>query len=56
MLLCLPSTDGTLKGRFDKVHLRHPPLSVVVKLLCLQHLREVVCLEIQACEVIISVR
>ena len=56
MLLCLPFTDGTLKGHFGKVYLEHPPLSVAVKLLCLQHVREVVCVEIQGCEVSISVR
>ena len=56
MLLCLPFTDGTLKGHFGKVHLWYPPLSVVVKLLCLQHVREVACEEIQGCEVCISVR
>ena len=56
MLLCLPFTDGTFKGHFGKVHLEYPPLSVVVKLLSLQHVREVVCLGIQECEVSISVR
>ena len=50
MLLCLPFTDGALKGNFGKVHLAGPPLSVAVKLLCLQHVREVAC-EIQGCEV-----
>ena len=56
MLLCLPFTDGALKDHFGKVLLRHPPLSVAVKLLCLQHVREVACKEIQGCEVSISVR
>ena len=56
MLLCLPFTDGALKGHFDSVHLLWPPLSVAVKLLCLQHVRKVVCQEIQEYEVSISVR
>ena len=56
MLLCLPFTDGALKGHFDKVRLVYPPLSVAVKLLCLQHVREVECEMIQGCEVSISVR
>ena len=56
MLLCLPFTDGALKGHFGKVHLDDIPLSVVVKLLCLQHVREVECWGIQGCEVSISVR
>ena len=56
MLLRLPFTDGALKGHFGKVHLWYPPLSVAVKLLCLQHVREVVCKKIQECEVSISVR
>ena len=56
MLLCLPFTDGALKGHFGKVRLVWPPLSVAVKLLCLQHVREVVCREIQGYEVSISVR
>ena len=56
MLLCLPFTDGTLKGHFGKVHLVFPALSVAVKLLCLQHVREVACKMIQGCEVSISVR
>ncbi len=55
MLLCLPFTDGALKGQFGKVRLVWPPLSVVVKLLCLQHVREV-CLEIRGWEVSVSVR
>ena len=50
MLLCLPFTDGALKGHFGKVDLKFPPLSVAVKLLCLQHVREVECEEIQECE------
>ena len=56
MLLCLPFTDGALKGHFGKVYLRYPPLSVAVKLLCLQHVREVDCVLIQEREVSISVR
>ena len=56
MLLCLPFTDDTLKGHFGKVYLKFPPLSVAVKLLCLQHVREVECVRIQGCEVSISVR
>ena len=56
MLFCLPFTDGALKGHFGKVLLAGPPLSVAVKLLCLQHVREVACQEIQGCEVSISVR
>ena len=56
MLLCLPFTDDTLKGHFDEVDLQGPPLSVAVKLLCLQHVREVGCREIQGCEVSVSVR
>ena len=56
MLLCLPFTDGALKGHFGKVELRHPPLSVVVKVLCFQHVQEVECLDIKGCKVSISVR
>ena len=56
MLLCLLFTDDTLKGHFGKVHLNYPPLSVVVKLLCLQRVREVKCEEIHGCEVSVSVR
>ena len=56
MLLCLPFTDGALKDHFGKVHLRFPPLSVVMKLLCFQHVREVQCEQIQGCEVSIDVR
>ena len=53
----LPFTDGALKGHFGKVYLEeHPPLSVAVKLLCLQHVREVDCRGIQGCEVSISVK
>ena len=55
-MLCLPFTDGALKGHFDKVELDAPPFSVAVKLLCLQHVREVHCVDIQGCEVSISVR
>ena len=55
-MLCLPFTDGALKGHFGKVELVNPPLSVAVKLLCLQHVQEVVCQYIQGCEVSISVR
>ena len=56
ILLCLPFTDGVLKGHFGKVHLVGPPLSVALKLLCLQHVREVECKWIQECEVSICVR
>ena len=56
MLLCLPFTDGTLKGHFGKVHLSASPLNVAVKLLCLQHVQEVECVGIRGCEVIINVR
>ena len=56
MLLCLPFTDGALKGHFGKVHLKFPPLSTVVKLLCLQHVKEIECENIQECEVSFSVR
>ena len=56
MLLCLPITDGAFKGHFGKVYLISPPLSTVVKLLCLQHVTEVKCMNIQGCEVSISVR
>ena len=55
MLLCFPFTDGAFKGHFGKVYLNAPPLSTVVKLLCLQHVTEVECLSIQECEVSISV-
>ena len=56
MLLCLPFTDGALIGHFGKVRLEFPPLSVAVKLLCLQHVRKVECRFIRGCEVSISVR
>ena len=56
VLLCLPFTDGALKGHFGKVDLGAPPLSVAVKLLCLQHVQEVECTEISDCEVSSSVR
>ena len=56
MLLCLPFTDGALKGHFGKVCLIGPPLSTVVKLLCLQHVTEIKCEYIQGCEVSFSVR
>ena len=56
VLLCLPFTDGALKGHFGKVHLEWPPLSTVVKLLCLQHVTEIECVNIQECEVSFSVR
>ena len=56
MLLCLPFTDGALKGHIGKVHLISPPLSVAVKLLYLQHIREVECVKIKGCKVSISVR
>ena len=54
MVLCLPFTDGALKGHLGKAHLVWPPLSVAVKLLCLQHVREVECVMIRGCEVSIS--
>ena len=47
VLLCLPFIDSTMKGHFGKVKLDYPPLSVAVKLLCLQHVREVECVVIQ---------
>ena len=56
MLLYLPFTDGALKGHFDKVELLRPPVIVAVKVLCLQHVREVKCQAIKGCEVSISVR
>ena len=56
MLLCLPFTDGALKGHFGKVNLGALPLSVAVKLLYLQHVREVVCEDITGWEVSSSVR
>ena len=56
MLLCLPFTDGAFKGHFGKVYLERPPLSTVVKLLCLKHVTEVECVSIQICEVSVSVR
>ena len=56
MLLFVPITDGALKGHFGKVCLFIPPLSTVVKLLCLQHVTEIECEAIQGCEVSISVR
>ena len=55
-MLCLPLTDGALKSHFGKVKLFKPPLSVAVKVLCLEHVWEVVCEAIQGCEVSISVR
>ena len=55
MILCLPFIVGTLKGHFGKVHLENPPLSTVVKLLCLQHVTEIECV-IHECEVSFSVR
>ena len=56
MLLCLSFTDSALKGHFGKVHLICPPLSTVVKLLCLQHVTEIDFRSIQGCEVSFSVR
>ena len=56
MLLCLSFTDSALKGHLGKVELEEPPLSVAVKVLCLQHVQEVVCGLIQEGEVSISVR
>ena len=46
-MLCLPFTDGALKEPFGKVYLEFPPLSTVVKLLCLQHVTDIVCELIQ---------
>ena len=54
--LRFPFTDGAFKGYFGKVYLEGPPLSTVVKLLCLQHVTEIECKDIQGCEVSISVR
>ena len=56
MLLCLPFTDGALKGHFGNVHLLESPLSTVVKLPCLQHVTEIECEGIQGCEVSFNVR
>ena len=56
MLLCLPFTDGAFKGHFGKVYLKEPPLSTVVKLLCLEHVTDIECEDIQRCEVGINVR
>ena len=56
MLLCLPFTDGVFKGHFGKVCLVQPPLSTVVKLLCLQHVTVFECGEMQSCKVIVSVK
>ena len=56
MLLCLPFTDGALKGHFGMVYLECPPLSTVVKLLCLQHVTDIHCIEMQECEVSFIVR
>ena len=56
MLLCLPFTDGALKGHFDMVYLEDPPLSVAVKLLCLQHVCKAECRGIQGCEVSIGMK
>ena len=55
-MFCLLFTDGALKGRFGMVELVYPPLSTVVKLLCLQHVTEIVCDSIQRCEVSFNVR
>ena len=54
--LCLLFTDGALKGHFGTVELRQPPLSVAVKVLCLQHVQEVDCKGIQGCMVSINVK
>ena len=56
LLLRLPFTDGAFKGHFGKVNLTEPPLSTIVKLLCLQHVTEIECQHIQGCEVSINVR
>ena len=50
-MICLPLTDGALKGHFGKVYLSSPPLGIAVKVLCLQHVQEVECWEILGCEV-----
>ena len=50
-----PFTDGALKCHFGKVLLECPPLSVAVKVLCLQHVQEVELVDIQGCEVSNSV-
>ena len=55
-VLCVHFTDDALKGHFGKVYLERPPLSVAVKVLCLQHVREVECDEIRETDVSISVR
>ena len=49
-------TDGAMKEHFGKVYLEAPPLSTVVKLLCLQHVTEIRCEHIQDCKVSFSVR
>ena len=56
MLLFLPFADGALKGHFGMVHLEYPPLSTVVKLLCLQQVTEIKCDLIQGYKVSFSVR
>ena len=53
----IPFTDGALKGHFGKVKLQFSPLNVAVKVLCLQHVREVECVDTHGgYEVSISVR
>ena len=47
LLLCFPFTDGAFKGHFGKVHLKGPPFSTVMKLLCLQHVMEIECRDIE---------
>ena len=54
-MLCLPFTDGALKGHFGRVELKQPPLSVAVKVLYLQHIQEVDCGLIQECKVSIHI-
>ena len=54
--VCLSRADNAFKGRFGKVYLKRPPLSTVVKLLCLHRVTEVECKDIQGCKVSISVR
>ena len=56
MLLCLLFMDGAFKGHFGKVCMKGPPVRTVVKLLCLQHVTEIECVDIQECEVSVSVR
>ena len=43
----LPFTDGVFKGHFSKVYLKISPLSIVMKLLCLEHVTEIECNDMQ---------